>query len=94
MMDKNGLTKLQEECAELITIAAKKAAYFHTDAHPDGKGSMKKRLEEETGDVFAAACFVIDKFGLDFWAIRSRQQAKYALFQQWDADPDNYSDEE
>ncbi len=35
-MTANGLTKLLEELGELAQVAAKKQAYFHTDAHPDG----------------------------------------------------------
>ena len=87
MMHCDGLTKLIEECGELVQIAAKKQAYFDTDTHPDGKGSMKRRLEEEMADVMAACVFVAEKFGLDDKFLEARMQKKLALFKSWDNDP-------
>jgi NTP pyrophosphatase (non-canonical NTP hydrolase) len=87
MMHCDGLTKLIEECGELVQIAAKKQAYFDTDTHPDGKGSMKRRLEEEMADVMAACVFVAEKFGLDDKFLETRMQKKLALFKSWDNDP-------
>jgi NTP pyrophosphatase (non-canonical NTP hydrolase) len=87
MMHCDGLTKLIEECGVLVQIAAKKQAYFDTDAHPDGKGSMKRRLEEEMADVMAACVFVAEKFGLDDKFLETRMQKKLALFKSWDNDP-------
>ncbi len=83
-MDKQGLTKLQEECAELITIAAKKSSYIHTDIHPDSDIPMSTRLEEEMGDVLAAINFVIKKFGLSEANIGTRAIKKFELYQEWD----------
>ena len=87
MMQFGGLTKLIEECGELVQIAAKKQAYFDTDTHPDGKGSMKRRLEEEMADVIAACVFVAEKFGLDDKFLETRMQKKLALFKSWDNNP-------
>jgi len=88
-MTANGLAKLLEELGELSQVAAKKLAYFHTDEHPDGAGSLKARMEAEMGDVAAACAFVQQQFGLNGRAIENRACIKLALFQQWHADPNN-----
>lgn len=82
-MDKKGLTKLIEECGELVQIAAKKSAYMDVDLHPDGKGSMKMRLEDELADVEAASQFVIDKFKLNEQRIQQRAIDKLMQFTLW-----------
>ncbi len=83
-MSNNGLTKLVEECGELAQIAAKKIAYPDTDEHPDGKGSMKTRMEDEMADVMAAIAFVCEKFGLDEARMFARGSMKTELFKKWD----------
>jgi len=83
-MSNNGLTKLIEECGELAQIAAKKIAYLHTDEHPDGKGSMKSRMEDEIADVMAAIAFVSEKLGLDEAKMFARGETKMALYKKWD----------
>lgn len=80
----NGLSKLMEECGELVQICAKKQAYMDTDVHPDGKGSMKTRLEEEIGDVIASCRFVSEKFDLNEEAIFARVEKKLNLYYRWD----------
>lgn len=82
-MSHNGLTKLTEECGELTQIAMKKIAFADTDVHPDGKGSMKLRLEEEIADVRAASQFVIDNFDLDEEFIKERAEQKLSMFAEW-----------
>lgn len=84
MMHNKGFTKLTEECGELVQIIAKQTAYPDTDIHPDGKGSMKNRIEEEMADVMAAITFVIDKNKLDKNKIFERGQQKLTLFNKWD----------
>lgn len=79
----NGLAKLVEECGELCQIAAKKMNYPDTDDHPDGKGSMKQRLEEEIADVHAAMVIVIEQYELDDIAIATRASRKERLFHKW-----------
>ncbi len=79
-MHNKGLTKLIEECGELVQIAAKKAAYMHTDQHPDGQGSLSARLAEEIADVQAAIALVIDKLQLDHEKIAWRTEQKLRLF--------------
>lgn len=91
-MTANGLAKLIEECGELQQIAAKKLAYFHTDEHPDGAGSIAVRLEDEMADVIAAAKFVEINFGLDGARIMQRAGMKLDRFKSWHARSDNNSD--
>lgn len=85
-MTNKGLTKLCEELGELTQIAAKKISYMDTDEHPDGKGSMRKRLAEEIGDVLAAAKFVADKFEISEAETGERAQKKLELFREWDVE--------
>lgn len=56
----NGLAKLLEELGELSQVCAKKLAYYHTDEHPDGAGSLRERMQEEIADVAAAMLFEWD----------------------------------
>jgi NTP pyrophosphatase (non-canonical NTP hydrolase) len=91
-MTANGLAKLIEECGELTQVAGKKIAYYNTDFHPDGAGSLAQRLQDEIADVLAAAQFVAQNFGLDAAAIEVRRARKLALFASWHADPKNLPD--
>ena len=88
-MTANGLAKLLEELGELAQVTAKKLAYFHTDEHPDGAGSLKDRMEQEMGDVIGAIDFVTITMGLNMHAIAKRACDKLNTFQRWHADPDN-----
>ena len=91
-MTANGLAKLLEELGELSQVAAKKLAYFHTDEHPDGAGSLKARMEAEMGDVMGAIDFVTLTMDLDGRAIARRACEKLNTFQRWHRDPDNGSE--
>lgn len=88
-MTAKGLAKLLEECGELSQVAAKKLAYYSTDKHPDGAGSLDLRMQDEMGDVLAAIAFVAGKFGLDWEAITSRKAIKLDRFVRWDLDPND-----
>ena len=59
-MDRYGLTKLMEECGELITACAKKSAFLEGE-HPDGKGDLLLRIYDEIADVIAASSWVSSK---------------------------------
>jgi NTP pyrophosphatase (non-canonical NTP hydrolase) len=83
----NGLTKLMEECGELVQVSAKLVAY-PGGAHPDGNGPLRERLEDEMADVLAACEVVTDLHGLDEVRIRMRVAAKVARFIQWAEDPE------
>lgn len=82
-LSNKGLTKLSEECGELIQIAQKKVAYFDTDEHPDGKGSLKGRLEDEIADVLAAIELVVELNDLNKEAIMNRFKYKVDIFTEW-----------
>jgi NTP pyrophosphatase (non-canonical NTP hydrolase) len=83
VMTAKGLAKLAEELGELQQIVGKKLAFFHTDEHPDGKGSLKVRLEEEIADVLAATDFVRETFDLDHKLIEARRLSKFDRFWEW-----------
>jgi NTP pyrophosphatase (non-canonical NTP hydrolase) len=82
-MHSKGLTKLIEECSELIQVAAKKSAYIN-GPHPDGGGSLDMRMEDEMGDVLAAIEFVTKKFNLSEHDINARCQIKLNTYRNWD----------
>jgi NTP pyrophosphatase (non-canonical NTP hydrolase) len=88
-MTAGGLAKLIEELGELAQVAGKKLAYFHTDEHPDGAGSLRGRLQDEIGDVLAACQFVAMTLGLDQEAIKARRDKKLDRFLGWHNLPDN-----
>lgn len=83
MLDKKGLTKLVEECGELIQVAAKKMNRMDSDFHWDNAGSLATRLEEEMGDVLAAIEVVTENLKLGPTAILERKKQKVALFRSW-----------
>lgn len=85
-MSNKGLTKLVEELGELSQIAAKKMAYMNIDNHPDKKGSMKKRLENEMGDVLASIQYVVGKLELDMDRIVERSDCKIEVYLAWEKD--------
>ncbi len=101
VMNAKGLVKTNEELAELAEVmleaalttvrlsvtVGKKLAYLATDAHPDGKGSLRRRLEEEIGDVKAILLFVEKKLELDQGAIAERTLYKLQRYTRWDAEP-------
>lgn len=95
-MTGNGVAKLVEEIGELQTelgqlqqILGKKLAYWYTDEHPDGNGSISTRIEDEMADVKAAINFVVSELGLDSHRILVRHNEKIKLFQKWHAMDDN-----
>jgi NTP pyrophosphatase (non-canonical NTP hydrolase) len=82
-----GLAKLAEELGELQAVVGKKMAYFDTDVHPDGAGSLAERMQDEMGDVMAAMRFVANEFDLDDKAVLNRASVKLELYEQWRDDP-------
>lgn len=84
-MVNQGMTKLVEECGELIQIIAKKTAY-PTGKYPTSKfDDIDAMIVEEMGDVLAALGFVADKLKLDEDAIYARAALKYITYKEWDA---------
>lgn len=92
MMRNYGLAKLTEEAGEVLQIIGKMNQYpelmmSDTLRHPDGQ-QLRRRLEEELGDLLAAARFVSVKMDLDITTIFARQCNKEALFNKWDSGDD------
>ena len=85
-MSNRGLSKLLEECGEVSQVAAKLLAY-PSGVHPDGKGDLYLRLQEELGDLQAAILFVERRLQLDAEAVRRRSAEKLEKFWRWEADP-------
>lgn len=77
-----GLYKLVEECGEVLQIAGKLGP-FPNGSHPDGKGDMKERLEDELADLAAAMHYVSEENGLDAQRISERAQMKLDQFREW-----------
>jgi NTP pyrophosphatase (non-canonical NTP hydrolase) len=82
-MSNMGLTKLMEECGEVIQVAAKIIAY-PDGVHPDGGGRLETRLEDELGDLLAIITFVTNKLKLSDHDIQSRANSKFNNFLDWD----------
>jgi NTP pyrophosphatase (non-canonical NTP hydrolase) len=80
-----GISKLIEECAEVVQVCGKLIALRGERRHWDGT-DLKERLEDEVGDGYAAAQFVIEHCGLDIGRIRARASQKHALFEKWHAE--------
>lgn len=85
VMTANGLAKLAEELGELQQIVGKMLAYGAGE-HPDGKGALIRRFEDESADVTAAMTFVAQQFGADGEHVRQRAAVKLARFQAWHDD--------
>jgi NTP pyrophosphatase (non-canonical NTP hydrolase) len=77
-----GLSKVMEECGEVVQVCGKLMATSGAVAHWDGT-NLKTRLEEELADVLAATTFVITHCELDRTSIIERARLKLALFDRW-----------
>jgi len=87
-MSNNGLSKLIEECGEVLQISGKLLAY-PSGEHPDNAGNLFERLEYELADLSAAIDFVISARRLDGLSIEAMKQEKLAIFHKWHSDPNN-----
>jgi hypothetical protein len=93
-MAANGVVKLLEELGELskeigelTQVLAKKLAYPDKEDHPDGKGDLNERIENETADVTAAIRFVTTELKLNQDRIAQRVSLKLGLYRQWHNKP-------
>jgi hypothetical protein len=77
-----GISKLIEECAEIIQVCGKLIALRGERRHWDGT-DLKARLEDEIADGYAAGQFVIEHCDLDTGRIAQRAREKIALFEKW-----------
>jgi NTP pyrophosphatase (non-canonical NTP hydrolase) len=77
-----GLSKLVEECGEVVQVVGKLLGTGGETKHwnvPD----LKRALEEEIADVMAACSFVIEECQLDAGFVYTRYQMKKERFKEW-----------
>lgn len=77
-----GLAKVVEESSETLTEVGKLMAFPEGD-HPDGKGDMRTRLEDELADLQAAIDYVKGANYLDLEGMERRTVKKLNLFHRW-----------
>ena len=82
-MPNNGLTKLTEEAAELISAAARLSTWPN-EKRPGDDADLKEELINEMGDVLAAIGFVSTKLNIDLNKVLARRNAKLGLYHRWD----------
>lgn len=81
-----GLSKLIEECGEVVQVAGKIIAAGGATDHWDGS-NLAERLTEELGDLEAAISFVVRECPLvDQDEVIARSDAKLRLFHAWHAE--------
>lgn len=81
------LIQLVAALGALSQIASKKLAYFNTDSHPDGKGSLHDRLSKAVSAVLLALINALGALNADPLRVKSRRLAKTTLFFRWHAEP-------
>lgn len=77
-----GLSKLIEECGEVLQTAGKIIGNEGSDVHFSGL-NLRSDMHNELGDLFAAMNFFIDQNHLNLTMIQNRRDEKLALFQKW-----------
>lgn len=77
-----GISKLIEECGEVVQVCGKILGTGGKVEHWDGT-KLDERLASELGDLLAALRFVALRCGLDRRAVEHRAAEKQALFQRW-----------
>lgn len=80
-----GISKLVEECGEVLQVCGKLIAMGGQAGHFDGS-DLRERLTEEIADLQAAVDFVIAHNGLDEAAINRRVAEKRKRFEDWHAE--------
>lgn len=81
----NGLSKLVEECGEVMQVCGKIIAIGGHTHHWDGS-LLDDRVVEELGDLMAAMRFFAEHNGLDLGRLQKRSEEKHALFERWNAE--------
>jgi NTP pyrophosphatase (non-canonical NTP hydrolase) len=82
-----GLSKLVEECGEVIQVCGKIMGTGGQFEHWDGS-NLAERLEDELGDLTAAIDFVTFHVGLLRSRIAQRAEEKFDTFERWHAEGD------
>lgn len=79
-----GLSKLIEECGEVLQIAGKLIGSEGKTDH--WSGDLRPMLIEELGDLAAAMEFFATINGLDIDALDARREKKLDMFERWHRD--------
>jgi NTP pyrophosphatase (non-canonical NTP hydrolase) len=82
-----GISKLIEECGEVVQVGGKLLGSRGEVEHWDGS-NLRGRLEDEIGDVLAACSFVVQNNGLNEERISGRHHEKLKLFCLWHQEQD------
>ena len=79
-----GISKLTEECGEVVQVCGKLLGSFGNPMHFDGT-DLRDRLESELGDLLAAIDFVlfVNVGRLDAARVEARRRVKLATFMEW-----------
>ncbi len=77
-----GLSKLIEECGEVVQVCGKLLGSNGVIHHWDGS-NLKDRIEEELADLGAAIDFVVFWCNLSSEKIEKRRRVKLDKFQEW-----------
>lgn len=80
-----GLSKLVEELGEVGQVLGKIVGAGGMVLHWDGS-DLKRRLEEELGDLAAAVAFFGVQNGLDEDFVKARMRTKFETFNRWHAE--------
>lgn len=81
-----GISKLIEECGEVIQVAGKLIGARGVPEHWDGT-DLHARMTEELADLLAAISFVIAENELDAASINRRWEEKKERFYRWHRRP-------
>lgn len=82
-----GLSKVVEECGEVLQVAGKLMGTAGDINHWDGKGPLDVRMAEEVCDLFAACVAFFQLNGFDgIEAYMQREMDKYHTFLRWHAE--------
>lgn len=76
-----GICKLVEESGEVLQLVGKIMAYPEGE-HPDGKGDLKARIQDEVADLTAALDY-FSHHNLDEEVVGWRAGAKREMFERW-----------
>lgn len=82
-----GISKLIEECGEVVQICGKILGAGGAANHWDGS-NLRERLHEEIADLRAALAFVVAANELDDLVIERRTREKIVQFTRWHVYPE------
>lgn len=79
-----GLSKLIEECGEVLQVAGKLIATGGTNEHWDGS-HLHRRMHDELADLIAAITFYAMNNGVNQKSLTQRAENKIEQFREWHA---------